>query len=124
MVGLDVTRKTTLTAKHVRRLEAGTSPVSRAAAQIARLRRELRIANVIGEYVKLRNLGSNLVGLCPFHHDHNPSLTVYPETGTFHCFGCQAHGDVLNFLMRIENLSFPEALKALREITPHYDPRD
>jgi len=52
-------------------------------------------------------------GLCPFHPDHNPSLAVYPDH--FYCFGCGAHGDVIDWVMKLHNLSFNEALKYLTE---------
>lgn len=81
--------------------------------RIERIKKELPIAEVVGQYVKLRNTGSTFVGLCPFHEDHNPSLTVYPATGTFHCFGCRKHGDAITFLREIERLSFSQALDAL-----------
>jgi DNA primase len=53
------------------------------------------------------------MGLCRFHEDHNPSLAVYPERGTFRCYGCLKHGDVIHFLREMEQLSFSEALDAL-----------
>jgi DNA primase len=53
------------------------------------------------------------MGLCRFHEDHNPSLAVYPATGTFRCYGCQKHSDVISFLRETEQLSFSEALDAL-----------
>lgn len=67
----------------------------------------------MGRYVKLQNLSHSLVGLCPFHEDHRLSLAVFPVTGTFHCFGCRKHGDVITFIREIEHLSFREALDRL-----------
>jgi DNA primase len=60
--------------------------------------------------------GQNYVARCPFHLDRTPSLVVFPTTQTFHCFGCRAHGDALAFLMKIENLTFREALQVLRQL--------
>src|SRR5215467_11317014 len=71
------------------------------------------IDQVIGQYVQLRPSGSNLGGLCPFHEDRIPSLTVYPATDTFHCYGCGKHGDVISFVGLIEHLNFGQVLDAL-----------
>lgn len=68
------------------------------------------IVEFIGRYVKLKKQGSNFVGLCPFHQEKTPSFVVSPSKQLYHCFGCGASGDVVTFLMRIENLSFKEAL--------------
>jgi hypothetical protein len=85
--------------------------------RIDRIKAELSIAKLIGRYVKLQKSGNNLVGLCPFHEDHNPSLTVFPETGTFHCFGCRKHGDAITFVREIEQLSFHQTLDALDHLS-------
>ena len=71
------------------------------------------IEEVVGQYVKLTQKGKNLLGLCPFHADTNPSFTVAPEKGIFHCFGCGAGGNVFSFLMQYHRLSFPEAVQEL-----------
>jgi len=71
------------------------------------------ILNVIGDYVNLRKRGRNWVGLCPFHAEKTPSFTVSPDKGMFYCFGCGEGGNVFTFLMRIENLTFQEALRNL-----------
>jgi DNA primase len=71
------------------------------------------IAQIVGQYVQLRPSGSNLVGLCPFHEDRIPSFTVYRATGTFHCYGCGKHGDVISFIGEIEHLNFGQVLDAL-----------
>jgi len=73
------------------------------------------MASVAGEYVSLKKRGSSLVGLCPFHQEKTPSFTVNREKQFFYCFGCGAGGDVIEFVMRIENLAFPEALQWLAE---------
>jgi DNA primase len=85
-------------------------------ARVERVKRELPIADVIGQYVRLRHSYDHFTGLCPFHEDHNPSLTVYPATGTFHCFACRAHGDAIGFLMKIESLGFRQALEVLERL--------
>ncbi len=79
------------------------------------------LATLIARYVELRPRGQHLVGRCPFHEDRTPSFVLFPATQSFHCFGCRAHGDALTFLMRIEHLTFPEALNALRELAQRHD---
>jgi len=73
------------------------------------------IVKIVGDYVKLRKAGANMVGLCPFHQEKTPSFAVHPTKQIFHCFGCGAGGDVFKFVMLIENLSFPEALHRVAE---------
>lgn len=80
---------------------------------IDRLRSECDIVSVISEYVPLKKKGKNYWGCCPFHHEKTPSFSVTPEKGFFYCFGCQTGGNVFNFLMKIENISFFEAAKKL-----------
>jgi len=79
--------------------------------------REIRdradIVEVIGRYITLKRAGSNYKGLCPFHGEKTPSFNVNIDRQIFHCFGCGAGGDVIAFLMRQENLTFPEALRSL-----------
>ena len=81
--------------------------------------RELRsrndIENVISGYVHLRRRGRTLVGLCPFHGEKTPSFTVYPDTESFYCFGCQAGGDVVTFIKKMENLDYIDAVRLLAE---------
>jgi DNA primase len=77
------------------------------------LRDRLSIASVIGSRVRLQKRGRDHLGLCPFHKEKTPSFTVSEEKGFFHCFGCGAHGDVVGFVMRSDNLSFPEAVERL-----------
>ncbi|MFD3677708.1 DNA primase [Streptomyces sp. NPDC058613] len=69
---------------------------------------------VVSEYLQLRNAGGgNLKGLCPFHDEKSPSFQVSPSKGLYHCFGCQAGGDTLDFIMKIDHLSFSEAVERL-----------
>jgi DNA primase len=73
------------------------------------------IVEVVSGYVKLKRSGSNWQGLCPFHNEKSPSFNVNPSLGIFKCFGCGESGDVFSFLMKIDGLSFPEAMKVLAE---------
>ena len=73
------------------------------------------IEQVVGSYVNLRRRGRTLSGLCPFHSEKSPSFTVYPDTQSFFCFGCGAAGDVINFIRRIENLDYMEAVRLLAQ---------
>jgi DNA primase len=80
---------------------------------IEQVRERADIVEVIGAHVRLRRSGRNFIGLCPFHNEKTPSFSVSPERGFFHCFGCGAGGTVFNFIMKIEGLSFPEAIESL-----------
>ncbi|TDB85501.1 DNA primase [Actinomadura sp. KC216] len=81
---------------------------------IALVRERSSIADVIGEYLQLRNAGGgNLKGLCPFHDEKSPSFNVTPSRGLYFCFGCEAGGDVIKFVQEIEHLSFTEAVERL-----------
>ena len=71
------------------------------------------IEDVVGQYVALTRKGSNLFGLCPFHGEKTPSFSVNPEKGIYYCFGCHKGGSVVNFIMEIENLSYPDAVRFL-----------
>lgn len=78
-----------------------------------------QIADVIAAHgVALRESGNHLVGNCPFHEDEHPSFAVYPETRSFYCFGCNANGDVIDFVRRADNLSFRDALERLSKGQP------
>lgn len=71
------------------------------------------ITDVVSGFVTLRRRGVNMLGLCPFHNEKTPSFTVSPSKGIFKCFGCGKGGNVVNFIMEHESLSYPEALKWL-----------
>lgn len=75
------------------------------------------IESIVGRYAPLRRRGKNFIARCPFHDDRQPSFVVYPATQSFYCFDCQAAGDVFSFLMKVEQLNFPEALRVLRDLT-------
>lgn len=82
---------------------------------IYEIKERLDIVDIIGEYVTLKRAGQNYKGLCPFHSEKTPSFTVNPTKQIFYCFGCQKGGDVINFLMSYNNLSFNEAINNLSE---------
>ena len=71
------------------------------------------IEDVVGQYVNLKRSGSNLFGLCPFHGEKTASFSVAPDKGIYYCFGCHKGGNVINFAMEIEGLSYPDAVRAL-----------
>ncbi|SEF73952.1 DNA primase [Caloramator fervidus] len=73
------------------------------------------IVEVISEYVSLKRVGKGYMGVCPFHNDKGPSLSVSPDKQLFHCFGCGAAGNVVGFIMRIRNLEFIDAIKYLAD---------
>ena len=77
------------------------------------IRSRVDIVGLIGRYVELKRAGRNFKGLCPFHEEKTASFNVNPDRRIFHCFGCQAGGDAIAFLMQHENLSFPEAAGTL-----------
>ena len=73
------------------------------------------MAEIVSSYVSLKRSGKNLVGLCPFHSEKSPSFNVYPDNGSFYCFGCGVGGDVITFVRRIENLDYMEAIRFLAQ---------
>jgi len=73
------------------------------------------MVSLVKQYVQLKRKGSRLWGLCPFHKEKTPSFTVNAEKGLFKCFGCNEGGNAFNFLMKIESVSFPEAVRMLAE---------
>lgn len=82
---------------------------------IHKITENLDIVNVVSEYLNLKKAGKNFKCLCPFHEEKTPSFIVNPEKQIFHCFGCGAGGDAINFLMKIENLPFPQAVMLASE---------
>ena len=73
---------------------------------IDRIRESIDIVEVISRYISLRKQGRNYIALCPFHTEKTPSFTVSPEKQIFYCFGCHTGGNVFNFLMHYEKISF------------------
>ena len=71
------------------------------------------IEDVVGQYVSLKRSGSNLFGLCPFHGEKTASFSVAPDKGIYYCFGCHKGGGAVNFMMEVEGLSYPDAVRAL-----------
>ena len=71
------------------------------------------IESVASSYVAFKRRGRNLVGLCPFHGEKTASFSVAPDKGIYYCFGCHKGGGVINFLMEVEGLSYPDAVRAL-----------
>ena len=71
------------------------------------------LVSVIGRRVRLQKKGREYIGLCPFHNEKSPSFTVNEDKGFYHCFGCGEHGSVFDFVMKVDNLSFPEAVERL-----------
>jgi DNA primase len=84
-------------------------------SQVDEVRAAADIVKVVGDYVKLRKAGANYMGLCPFHQEKTPSFAVHPAKQIFHCFGCGVGGDVFKFVMMMDSLTFPEALRRLAE---------
>ncbi|CAN5176894.1 hypothetical protein BH18GEM1_BH18GEM1_11310 [soil metagenome] len=82
---------------------------------VEEVRDQADIIEVIGEVVNLKKRGKNWVGLCPFHAEKTPSFNVTPEKGMYYCFGCQAGGNIITFLMEHQRLAFPDAVRALAE---------
>ncbi|WP_179472564.1 DNA primase [Mycolicibacterium vinylchloridicum] len=83
---------------------------------IAAIREQVRIEDVVGDYVQLRRAGADsMKGLCPFHDEKSPSFHVRPNHGHFHCFGCGEGGDVYAFIQKIEHVSFVEAVEVLAD---------
>lgn len=79
------------------------------------LRRQADIVRVIQDYVSLKKKGANWMACCPFHQEKTPSFSVNPAKDIFYCFGCAKGGSVFNFVMEIERVSFPEAIKIVAE---------
>ena len=71
------------------------------------------IVSLISSYISLQRAGSNMKGLCPFHSEKTPSFTVYPQDGSFYCFGCGAGGNAISFIRKRENLDYPDAVEFL-----------
>src|SRR5579872_4455049 len=80
------------------------------------VKQQADIVRVIGEYVKLKKAGAqNFSGLCPFHQEKTASFSVHATRQFFHCFGCNASGDVFSFVQKLENVTFPEAVRIVAE---------
>jgi DNA primase len=82
-------------------------------ADVEKIKAGIDIVSVVSEYVHLKKRGRSFIGLCPFHKEKTPSFNVDPQKQIYKCFGCDKGGDVINFVMEIKGLTFPEALKEL-----------
>ena len=80
-----------------------------------RVKQQADIVRVVGEYVRLKKSGQNFTGLCPFHSEKTPSFAVHPVKQIYHCFGCGAGGDVFKFVMEMDKITFPEAIRVVAE---------
>ncbi len=80
---------------------------------VAKVRAATDLAALIGEHTSLKRVGRRLTGLCPFHAEKSPSFSVNPEEGLYYCFGCQASGDAISFVRRVEGLDFVDAVERL-----------
>jgi DNA primase len=80
------------------------------------VKQQADIVRIVGDYVKLKKAGAqNYSGLCPFHNEKTPSFSVHATRQFFHCFGCGVSGDVFSFVQKIENITFPEAVRAIAQ---------
>jgi DNA primase len=79
------------------------------------VKQQADIVRIVGEYIKLRKSGANWSALCPFHQEKSGSFYLYPSTASYYCFGCHEHGDVFSFVMKMETLTFPEAVRAVAQ---------
>ena len=82
------------------------------------------IEDVVGQYVSLKRSGANLFGLCPFHGEKTASFSVSPDKGIYYCFGCHKGGGAVNFMMEVEGLSYPDAVRALAKRAGMQVPED
>lgn len=85
--------------------------------KIAEVRQAARLSEFVSPYVSLKRSGRGQMGLCPFHGEKSPSFSVNDDSGFYHCFGCGVGGNVFKFVMQMENISFPEAV---RKVAAHY----
>src|SRR5579864_1928129 len=80
------------------------------------VKQQADIVRVVGDYVKLKKAGvQNYSGLCPFHDEKTPSFSVHATRQFYHCFGCGVSGDVFSFVQKLENVTFPEAVRAVAQ---------
>src|SRR5467141_3922588 len=80
------------------------------------VKQQADIVRIVGDYVKLKKAGAqNFSGLCPFHNEKTPSFSVHATRQFYHCFGCGASGDVFSFVQKLENITFPEAVRLIAQ---------
>src|SRR5207253_4964423 len=94
---------------------SGREPVARFRdEEIQTVRERTDIVGLVGQYLTLKKAGpDSLTGICPVHTEKSPSLSVSPAKQVFYCFGCGEHGDAIGFAMKVESLTFPEAVERL-----------
>ncbi|PKN60864.1 MAG: DNA primase, partial [Deltaproteobacteria bacterium HGW-Deltaproteobacteria-11] len=85
--------------------------------QVEEIKNRASIVDLVSEYVTLKKAGRNFVGLCPFHKEKTPSFTVTPDRQMFYCFGCGEGGGAFTFLMKIGQMTYPEAVRHLAKKT-------
>ena len=83
--------------------------------KISEIRKSVNIVDMISEYIPITKKGRNYFAVCPFHDDHNPSMSISPEKQIYTCFVCGAHGNVFNFIMDYENVTFYDALRMVAD---------
>lgn len=88
------------------------------------LRVRVDAVHLVGDRISLERSGKSYKGKCPFHQEKTASFHVYPDNGTYHCFGCKAHGSMIDFVMNTRNMTFPEAVEELARITGMKMPTD
>ena len=89
--------------------------------EIEKLKRQVNLVDIVSSYVRLKKNGKNYTACCPFHNEKTPSFTVSEDKQFYHCFGCGAHGDVLDWLQDYAQMGFKDAIKSLGgeiEMTP------
>src|SRR5579883_3373754 len=104
--------------RHIRSVvesSADRSMATDAQTPIERIKQKLDIVDEIGAVVSLKKSGKAYKGLCPFHGERTPSFYVFPDNGTYHCFGCHEYGDIFTFVEKQQNLDFRDALALLAE---------
>src|SRR5919109_647723 len=80
------------------------------------VKQQADIVRIVSDYVKLKKSGAqNFTGLCPFHNEKTPSFSVHATRQFYHCFGCGASGDVFSFVQKLENVTFPEAVRVVAQ---------
>ncbi len=91
--------------------------MERSAVSLEEFKARLPIAEIVGRYVRLVRRGREFTGLCPFHQEKTPSFTVSEEKGFYHCFGCNQHGNAVDFIMALEGLDFGQAIMRVADLT-------
>jgi DNA primase len=94
---------------------SGHAAIAEAGSFADRVKQQADIVRVVGEYVRLKKSGQNFTGLCPFHSEKTPSFAVHPVKQIYHCFGCGAGGDVFKFVMEMDKIPFPEAIRVVAD---------